>query len=76
MANADPRKTKMLAERQARRGTLDVSCLSDTDMHMMSQQNTLDPLDTARLDRAGNVLWIVPSRDKRPLKYGGGGAPT
>ena len=56
VANADPRKTKMLAERQARRGTLDVSCLSDTDMHMMSQQNTLDALDTARLARAGNVV--------------------
>ncbi len=56
VANADPRKTKMLAERQARRGTFDVSCLSDTDMHMMSQQNTLDALDTARLPRAGSVV--------------------
>lgn len=56
VANADPRKTKMLAERQARRGTFDVSCLSDTDMHMMAQQNTLDALDTARLDRAGSVV--------------------
>jgi hypothetical protein len=27
------------------------------------------------LDRAGNVLWIVPARDKRPLRYSGG-APT
>lgn len=56
VANADPRKTKLLAERQARRGTFDVSCLSDTDMHMMSQQNTLDALDTARLSRAGSVV--------------------
>jgi putative spermidine/putrescine transport system substrate-binding protein len=56
VANADPRKTKMLAERQARRGTFDVSCLSDTDMHMMAQQNTLDTLDAAKLPRAGNVV--------------------
>ena len=27
------------------------------------------------LDRAGKVLWIVPSRDKRPLQYAGG-TPT
>ena len=56
VANADPRKTKMLAERQARRGTFDVSCLSDTDMHMMAQQNTLDVLDTGRLPRAGSIV--------------------
>ncbi|MBP0445926.1 extracellular solute-binding protein [Roseomonas sp. SSH11] len=56
VANADPRKTKMLAERQARRGTLDVSCLSDTDMHMMSQQNTLDTLEMGRLSRSGSIV--------------------
>jgi putative spermidine/putrescine transport system substrate-binding protein len=56
VANADPRKTKMLAERQARRGTMDVSCLSDTDMHMMASQNTVDVLDMARLKRAGSIV--------------------
>jgi putative spermidine/putrescine transport system substrate-binding protein len=56
VANADPRKTKMLAERQARRGTMDVSCLSDTDMNMMAAQNTLDTLDMSRLKRGDNVV--------------------
>ncbi|MFD1109622.1 extracellular solute-binding protein [Pseudoroseomonas ludipueritiae] len=56
VANADPRKTKMLAERQARRGTMDVSCLSDTDMHMMAAQNTLDTLETGRLKRAESIV--------------------
>jgi putative spermidine/putrescine transport system substrate-binding protein len=56
VANADPRKTKMLAERQARRGTMDVSCLSDTDMNMMAAQNTLDTLDMSRLQRGGTVV--------------------
>ena len=27
------------------------------------------------LDRSGRVLWIVPARDNRPLRFGGG-APT
>lgn len=61
VATADPRKAKMLAERQARRGSLDVSCLSDTDMNMMSQQNTLETLDFGRLSRASA---IVPSLRK------------
>lgn len=56
VANADPRKTKMLAERQARRGTMDVSCLSDTDMNMMAAQNTLDVLEMDRLKRAGTIV--------------------
>lgn len=56
VANADPRKTKMLAERQARRGTMDVSCLSDTDMHMVAQQSALDALDMDRLLRAGSIV--------------------
>ncbi|WP_207415319.1 extracellular solute-binding protein [Roseomonas haemaphysalidis] len=56
VANADPRKTKMLAERQARRGTMDVSCLSDTDMNMMAAQNTLDTLEMDKLKRAGTIV--------------------
>jgi putative spermidine/putrescine transport system substrate-binding protein len=56
VANADPRKTKLLAERQARRGTMDVACLSDTDMHMMSSQNALDKLDMSRLKRADSIV--------------------
>ena len=55
VASADPRKTKMLAERQARRGTFDVSCLSDTDMFMMAQQGTLDTLDLGRLPRSDKI---------------------
>jgi putative spermidine/putrescine transport system substrate-binding protein len=56
VANADPRKTKMLAERQARRGTMDVSCLSDTDMNMIAAQNTLDELDMSLLKRGGTIV--------------------
>lgn len=56
IAVADPRKTKLLAERQARRGTYDIACLSDTDMHMVAAQNTLDTLDMARLKRGSAIL--------------------
>ncbi len=56
IANADPRKTKLLAERQARRGTFDIACLSDTDMHMISAQGAFDTLDMSRLKRGGAIL--------------------
>jgi putative spermidine/putrescine transport system substrate-binding protein len=61
VAVADPRKAKLLAERQARRGSMDVACLSDTDMHMMHQQNVLDAVDFGKLSRANA---IVPSLRK------------
>ncbi|MXP62091.1 extracellular solute-binding protein [Roseomonas sp. M0104] len=56
VASADPRKTKMLAERQARRGTYDISCLSDTDMYLVQQQSTLQDLDKGRLSRSEAVI--------------------
>jgi putative spermidine/putrescine transport system substrate-binding protein len=61
VAVADPRRAKLIAERQARRGTYDVACLSDTDMHIVAQQNVLENIDFGRLQRAGA---IVPSLRK------------
>ncbi|HWL82128.1 MAG TPA: polyamine ABC transporter substrate-binding protein [Roseomonas sp.] len=56
VANADPRKTKLLAERQTRRGTFDVACLSDTDMYLIQQQNALQPLEMGKLSRAEQII--------------------
>lgn len=56
IAVADPRKTKLLAERQARRGTYDVACLSDTDMHMVAAQNVFEPLEMGKLKRSSAIL--------------------
>ncbi|MCQ4161663.1 ABC transporter substrate-binding protein [Roseomonas sp. GC11] len=56
IANADPRKTKLIAERQARRGTFDIACLSDTDMHMIAAQGAFDTLDMGKLKRGAAIL--------------------
>jgi putative spermidine/putrescine transport system substrate-binding protein len=56
VANAPPRKAKMLAERATRRGTLDVSGLSDIDMFEMSQQGLLEPVASGNLKRAGAII--------------------
>lgn len=56
VASAPPRKTKLLAERQSRRGTLDVAALSDSDMFEIAQQNVFDPVSEAALRRLSSVI--------------------
>lgn len=56
VANAPPRKTKLLAERQARRGTLDVAALSDTDMFELAQQSVFEPVSAAQVPRLSAVI--------------------
>ncbi|MCO6414596.1 extracellular solute-binding protein [Siccirubricoccus sp. KC 17139] len=44
VAPAPPRKAKLLAERQARRGSMDVAALSDVDMYELAQHGMFDPV--------------------------------
>lgn len=56
VANAEPRRAKLLAERQSRRGSMDVTCLSDTDMYLVQSQNVLDNLAEDKLPRLPAVI--------------------
>ena len=56
VANADPRKTKLLAERQSRRGSMDVACLSDTDAYMVASMNAFEPVDDKKVPRLDKVF--------------------
>ncbi|CCD94411.1 putative ABC transporter (substrate binding protein) [Bradyrhizobium sp. ORS 375] len=56
VANADPRKTKLLAERQSRRGSMDVSCLSDNDAYIVSQSDVFEKIDAAQVKRLDKVF--------------------
>ncbi|BAM87777.1 putative ABC transporter substrate-binding protein [Bradyrhizobium oligotrophicum S58] len=56
VANADPRKTKLLAERQSRRGSMDVSCLSDNDAYIVSQSDVFEKVDPAQVKRLDKVF--------------------
>lgn len=56
VANADPRKTKLLAERQSRRGSMDVSCLSDNDTYIVSQSDVFEKVDAAQVKRLDKVF--------------------
>src|SRR5690349_12137999 len=54
--NAPPRKTKMLAEKALRRGTVDVNGLSATDMFEVSQQGIVETLDYSKMPNAKNLM--------------------
>ena len=54
VAPAPPRKAKLLAERQARRGSMDVAALSDVDMYELSQHGLFEPVPA--MDRAGAII--------------------
>ncbi len=56
IASAPPRKTKLLAERQARRGSMDVAALSDTDMFEIAQQNVFEQVPEGQLRRMPAVI--------------------
>jgi len=58
----DPRKTKLIAERQARRGSMDVCCLSDVDMFTLAQQGVFEEITPQRVP---NLAKAIPSL-KRP----------
>ncbi|WP_341898406.1 extracellular solute-binding protein [Ferrovibrio terrae] len=56
VANADPRKTKLIAEKQSRRGTMDIACLSDSDMYLTAQQELYEPVSADRVSRLNAVF--------------------
>lgn len=56
VANADPRKTKLLAERQSRRGSMDVACLSDSDAYIVASMNAFEPVDDKKVPRLDKVF--------------------
>jgi len=71
VANAPPRKTKLLAERQSRRGTMDVACLSDIDMYEMSRQNLFDDVAMDKVPNAKNVFKALQKSYSIPHIYSG-----
>ncbi|XUM22626.1 ABC transporter substrate-binding protein [Bradyrhizobium oligotrophicum S58] len=69
VANADPRKTKLLAERQSRRGSMDVSCLSDNDTYIVSQSDVFEKVDAAQVKRLDKVFPELRSEIAIPHIY-------
>lgn len=69
VANADPRKTKLLAERQSRRGSMDVACLSDSDAYIVASMNAFEPVDDKKVPRLDKVFSELRTESAVPHIY-------
>jgi putative spermidine/putrescine transport system substrate-binding protein len=69
VAVADPRKTKLLAERESRRGSMDVACLSDVDAYLVASMNTFETIDAARVPRLDKVFAELRTETAIPHIY-------
>ncbi|CAN7621528.1 extracellular solute-binding protein [Bosea sp. LjRoot9] len=64
-----PRRTKLLAERQNRRGSMDVACLADFDMFAATQQNALEAVNETNVPRLAKVLPFLRKGSSIPQIY-------
>lgn len=69
VANADPRKTKLLAERQSRRGSMDVACLSDSDEYLVAELNAFERVDDKKVPRLDKVFPALRTETAIPHIY-------
>jgi putative spermidine/putrescine transport system substrate-binding protein len=69
VANADPRKTKLLAERQSRRGSMDVACLSDSDHYLVAGTNAFETVDATKVPRLDKVFPALRTETAIPHIY-------
>ncbi|MCW3474236.1 ABC transporter substrate-binding protein [Limobrevibacterium gyesilva] len=56
LGSQDARKTKLIAEKVSRRGSLDVVHLSDTDMYQMAQAGVFEDVDLPAVPNAANII--------------------
>ncbi|HUN49641.1 MAG TPA: extracellular solute-binding protein [Candidatus Sulfotelmatobacter sp.] len=71
IAGQNPRKTKLLAEKGARRGSMDVACLGDADMYEINQAGVFMPLDAKLVPNMANVLPKLQKSYSAPHIYSG-----
>ncbi|PRD40788.1 ABC transporter substrate-binding protein [Phyllobacterium phragmitis] len=64
-----PRRTKLMAERQNRRGSMDVACLADFDMFTATELGALEELDEQNVPRMGNVFPFLRKSHSIPQIY-------
>lgn len=63
------RRTKLLAERQSRRGSQDVACLADFDMYAVAQAGALEPISAGNVPRMAKVFPIFRKTHSIPHIY-------
>jgi putative spermidine/putrescine transport system substrate-binding protein len=71
VASQDPRKTKLVAERNSKHGSMDVACLGEADMFQMAQQGILLDVDDTLVPNMKNVLPKLRKKYAVPHIYSG-----
>ena len=71
VANAPPRKNKMLAERRLPTGTMDIVGFSDIDMYEMYLTGALKELDPSRFPNSENLIPALRKPYAAPHIYSG-----
>ncbi|WP_288582922.1 extracellular solute-binding protein [uncultured Methylobacterium sp.] len=69
IANQDPRRTKLIAERTSRRGSMDVACINDIDSYMLSQLGVLETVPAAEVPRLSQVIDVFKKPHSIPHIY-------
>lgn len=64
-----PRRTKLLAERQNRRGSMDVVCLADFDMFAAAQRSALEDVTEQAVPRLAKVMPFLRKSTSIPHIY-------
>ena len=69
IASNDPRRTKLLAERGSRRGSMDVACINNIDTFLLDRAGVLERVDEAAVPRMSAVLPVFRKPDTVPHIY-------
>ena len=69
IANNDPRRTKLLAERGSRRGSMDVACINNIDTFLLDRAGVLEKVQESAVPRLSAVLPVFRKPDTVPHIY-------
>ena len=69
VANNDPRRTKLIAEKGSRRSSMDVACINDIDSYTLAQQGVLEDVPRGDVPRLSAVLPVFVKPHTVPHIY-------
>ena len=69
IANNDPRRTKLIAEKGSRRGSMDIACINDNDTFLLMQQGIFETVPESEVPRTSAVLPVFKKAYTIPHIY-------
>jgi len=69
IANNDPRRTKLIAEKGSRRGSMDIACINDIDSYQLGQAGVLEDVPVGDVPRLSAVLPVFKKPHTIPHIY-------